>query len=192
MRVACYIRVSTGAQNLEGQKAAIQDWCNHHNIENITWYEDVESASSVNRSNLKKLQKDITMGQVDTVVIWKLDRLARSQIEGINLISDWCDRGVRLISVTQNVDLSGTIGHMIAGLLFGIAEIELSYIRERQAIGIEQAKKRGVYKGRLKGTTKAKPERAKSLLNKGLELPEIAKSLGVSERTVHRYIKEAA
>jgi DNA invertase Pin-like site-specific DNA recombinase len=95
---------------------------------------------------------------------------------------------VRVVSVTQQIDLSGTIGHLIASLLFGIAEIEHQHIKERQAAGIAVAKKRGIYTGRKQGTTKAKPERARVLHAKGLKPQEIARALSVSERTIFRYL----
>jgi len=75
-----------------------------------------------------------------------------------------------------------------AAVLLGLAEIELEYRRERQAAGIEVAKKRGIYLGRKKGSTKCKPDRARELRDQGLSVPEIATALGVSERTAFRYI----
>jgi DNA invertase Pin-like site-specific DNA recombinase len=77
---------------------------------------------------------------------------------------------------------------MVASVLFGLAEVELEYRRERQAAGIRVAQARGVYRGRQRGTTKARPERARAPRERGLTLPEIAKALGVSERTVFRYL----
>jgi DNA invertase Pin-like site-specific DNA recombinase len=121
-------------------------------------------------------------------VVWKLDRLARSLKEGVNVLADWCNRGVRVIAVTQQIDLSGPVGHLIASLLFGIAEIELQHVKERQAVGIALARKRGVYAGRRSGTTKAAPSRARALKNQGLTIIEIAKALGVKERTVYNYL----
>ena len=59
------------------------------------------------------------------MVVWKLDRLARSLEEGVNVLADWCQREVRMIAITPQIDLSGPVGHLIASLLFGIAEIEL-------------------------------------------------------------------
>lgn len=56
--------------------------------------------------------------------------------EGINVPSSLCKAGVRGVSVTQQIDLSGTAGHLVAGVLLGIAEIELGNIKERQAAGI--------------------------------------------------------
>ncbi len=80
-------------------------------------------------------------------------------------------------------------GRLVAALLMGLAEIEWEYRKERQSAGIEVAKKKGVYKGRKQGTTKKKPQRAIQLRDKGLTAPEIATALGVSERTVFRYLE---
>ena len=108
---------------------------------------------------------------------------------GIGVLSDWLSKGIRFVSVTQGFDFAGTIGKMIAALLFGVAEMEQETRRERQAAGIGVAKQNGVYTGRKSGTTKAKPDRAKQLRHRGLSVAEIAKSLGVSTRSVHRYLK---
>ena len=134
------------------------------------------------------MQDAIFAGEIDTVVVWKLDRLARNLKEGVNVLADWCQRGVRVISITQQVDLSGSVGNLIASLLFGIAEIELQHSKERQAIGIALAKKRGVYTGRRLGTTKATPARARALRKQKLTIPEIAQALGVKQRTVYNYL----
>jgi len=95
---------------------------------------------------------------------------------------------VRVIAITQQIDLSGPVGNLIASLLFGIAEIELQHSKERQAIGIALAKKRGVYTGRRLGTTKAMPARARALRKQKLTIPEIAQALGVKQRTVYNYL----
>jgi DNA invertase Pin-like site-specific DNA recombinase len=80
---------------------------------------------------------------------------------------------------------------MVASVLFGLAEIEWEYRCERQAAGIAVAKAQGVYHGRQKGTTKAQPQRAATLRQWGLTVMEIATALGVSERTVFRYLMAA-
>jgi DNA invertase Pin-like site-specific DNA recombinase len=135
-----------------------------------------------------RLQRAITAGTVTTVVIWKLDRLVRRRQDGINLLTDWCARNVRVVAATQQIDLSGPVGRMVASVLFGLAEIKWEYRRERQAAGIAVAKARGGYRGRRKGTTKAKPQRAQALRQTGLTVPEIARALGIGERTVFRYL----
>ena len=125
-------------------------------------------------------------------MVWKLDRLSRRLRDGINLLADWCARGVRVVAVTQQIDLSGTVGRMVASVMFGLAEIELEYRRERQTAGIALAKRKGVYKGRRRGTTKAQPARARELLAHGLTVSEIANALAISKRTVFRYLSEAS
>ncbi len=77
---------------------------------------------------------------------------------------------------------------MVASVMFGLAEIEMEYRRERQIAGISVAKQAGVYKGRKKGTTKGKPERAQGLKKQGLSIEEIANAMAVSKRTVFRYL----
>src|SRR5688500_13081198 len=138
---------------------------------------------------LNALHEAIFAGTIRMVVVWKLDRIARSMREGINTLSGWCECGVRVVSVTQQIDLSGTVGHLVAGVLFAVAEIELEHVRERQAAGVALAKQRGIYKGRKSGTTKADPQRARELRQKGMKLPEIAQAQGVDKRTVSRYLK---
>jgi len=102
------------------------------------------------------------------LIVGLYDRLARRQQDGINLLEDWCARNVRVVVVTQQIALNGAVGRMVASVLFGLAEIEWEYRRERQAAGIAVAKARGVYRGRRKGTTKAKPHRARALRQTGL------------------------
>lgn len=68
--------------------------------------------------------------------------------DGINTLCDWVDNGVRVVSVTQQLDLSGTVGKNVAIVLFGVAEIHVANIRDRKSVGIAAAKAQGVYKGR--------------------------------------------
>jgi DNA invertase Pin-like site-specific DNA recombinase len=126
------------------------------------------------------------------VVVFKIDRIARRLREGLDILCDWCDRGVRFVSVTQQVDLSGAVGRMMAAVMLGLAEIEWEYRKERQAAGIAVAKRNGVYQGRKPGTTKSRPDRAIALRDKGLTAGEIATAMGVSLRTVFRYLETSA
>jgi len=185
---AAYIRVSTGEQKTDLQRAEIEAWAKAHRLKGVCWYEDKLSGKDTRRPGLDALRRDIFAGKVKTVIVWKLDRLARSKRDGERLLADWCTRGVRVVSVTQEIDLSGVVGQIVASVLLGLGEIELGNIRERQAAGIELAKKSGVYRGRKPGTTKAKPARAKELRRRGLTLGEIGNSMGVSESTAKRYV----
>ena len=189
MSMAVYIRVSSPkGQKTDSQRVELEAWLKRQRVKGARWFEDRESATTLQRDAFQKLQVAIFAGEIDTEVVWNLDRQARSLKEGVNVLADWCQRGVRVIAVTQQIDLGGPVGHLIASLLFGIAEIELQHARERQAIGIALAKKRGVYGGRRKGTTKAAPSRARAMRKQRLTVPEIAQALGVKERTVYNYL----
>ena len=190
MSTGVYIRVSSPkGQKTDSQRAELEAWLRRHRLTAVQWFEDRDSATNMQRDAFQKLQAAIFAGKVTAVVVWKLDRLARSLKEGVNVLADWCQRGVRVIAITQQIDLSGPAGHLIASLLFGIAEIELQHVKERQAIGIALARKRGVYTGRKPGTTKAKPSRARALKKQGLTIAEIAQALSVKERTVYHYLR---
>ena len=192
--IGVYIRVSSHSQKSDSQHGEIRRWlrAHGHDLETVQWFEDTETGATLTRSGFIRLQEEIFAGTVKMVVVWKLDRIARSMREGINTLSRWCELGVRVVSVTQQIDLSGTVGHLVAGVLFAIAEIELQHVKERQAVGIALAKQRGVYKGRKPGATKAKPQRARELRDKGMTLPEIAQALHVDKLTVSRYLKQGS
>ena len=188
--MACYCRVSTRRQKVDSQKADIQRWLTGHAVppSTVQWFEDVDSGTTLARPAFARLQQGIFLGTITTVVVWKLDRISRRQHEGINLLAAWCERGVRVVVITQQLDLSGAVGRLVAGVLFGLAEIEYEYRQERQAAGIAVAKRHGRYHGRAKGTTKAQPARAQLLYARGLTVVEVMQALQISRRTVYRYL----
>ena len=194
MTIAAYVRVSGRHQKDDSQRAEIQKWMDANGIDpkQVEWYADKESGTTMKRPAFEKLQADIFHGKVKSVILWKLDRLSRRLRDGITTLADWAERGLKIVVVTQQLEFNGAVGRTLAALLMGLAEIEWEYRKERQLAGIEVAKNRGVYKGRQIGTTKAKPKRAIELRDKGLSAPEIATALGVSERTVFRYVGRKA
>lgn len=194
MKVACYVRTSTRRQKDDSQRNEIQKWLAANGIDGqqVEWYADKESGTTLQRPEFERLQGDIFHGHVKTVVLWKLDRLSRRLKDGVNILADWCEKGLKVVVVTQQLEFNGAVGRTLAAVMLGLAEIELEYRRERQSAGIEVAKRQGKYQGRKKGTTKNKPKRAKELKDKGLTVAEISQALGVSQRTVFRYLGNEA
>ena len=195
MTIAAYVRVSSKRQKDDAQRAEIQKWLDANGIDpkQVEWYADKETGRTMKRPEFDRLQKDIFNGKVKCVILWKLDRLSRRLKDGVITLADWAERGLKIVVVTKQLEFNGAVGRTLAALLMGLSEIEWEYRKERQQAGIAVAKKKNIYKGRKAGTTKGKPDRAKELKAKGLNAPEIATALGVSERTVFRYLdKEAA
>lgn len=192
-KVAAYIRVSTVSQNLDSQKKAIEGWLSGHNLK-AEFYEDKSTGDNLDRPAFEQLQRDIFNGKISTVVVFKLDRLSRSLKDGIAVLTNWLEKNVRVVSVTQQLDFSGATGKLIASVLFAVAEIEQETRKERQKAGIEVAKENGMYKGRSKGATSKKNNRARifELLDSGLKVAEVATALGITRVTVYRAIKERA
>jgi DNA invertase Pin-like site-specific DNA recombinase len=191
---AVYIRVSTASQNEAGQKKEIERWLDGNSVDrrNVKWYLDKSTGDNLNRPEFERLQKDIFNGLVKSVVVYKLDRLSRSLRDGINTLTDWLEKGIRLVSTTQQLDFAGVTGKLIAAVLLAIAEMEQQTRRERQAAGIAVAKSNGIYKGRKKGATKAGIDtaRAAQLREQGLTFSEIAAALKVSVSSVRRYLRQ--
>lgn len=184
-----YIRVSTAGQNEAGQRAEIERWLANHGIHDVRWFIDKRTGDNLKRPAFEKLQAAIFAGEVKTVVVWKLDRLSRSLQDGINTLIDWCKAGVRVVSVTQQLDFAGVTGQLVASVLFAVAQMETETRRERQAAGIRVAKQAGKYTGRKPGSTKADPARALALRAKGNTVDEIGKALDVGRATVYRLLK---
>jgi len=187
MKTACYVRVSTVGQNEGGQRRELERWLAGHGVTEVTWYVDQKSGDSLDRPEFKKLQAAVFAGEVDTIVVYKLDRVSRSLADGINTLVAWCKAGVRVVSVTQQLDFNGATGQLVASVLFAVAAMEQETRRERQAAGIAAAKDRGVYKGRRAGSRKAAPARVLELRERGMSDAEIAKLLDISKTSVWRY-----
>lgn len=118
---AVYIRVSTKDQNPESQRAEVQAYLDRAGIK-AKWFEDKKTGTTLNRPGFNRPQHAVRAGQVQTVIVWKIDRIARTLYHGIQVVSEWLAADVWLISITESFDLSGLQGQLIASLLFTFAE----------------------------------------------------------------------
>lgn len=187
-KIAVYIRVSTLDKQDNGllsQEQALMEYCHNHGFQDddIKAYRDRMSGGNIDRPQLKKLQQDIFRGRISTVVVWKLDRLSRSLKDGINLLVDWLDKGIRVVAVSQQFDFSGTVGKLIASVLLGIAEMERQNIRENIVRGMRAAAERGVKIGGSEQRILA--DDILRLKEEGYNMSCIAKELKCSRQTLY-------
>jgi len=184
MHVAAYIRVSTLDQQKgqASQEHAIRQWLTGHGITGVVWYRDKLSGGTTKRPAFAQLQRAIFNGQVQTVVCWKLDRLSRSMRDGVNTLTDWIERDVRVVAVAQQLDFSGTVGQMVAGILFALAQMERENLRENTKRGLAAARAKGVQLGRR---PKLFAGDIQALQAQGLTMSAIARQLGKSRQALY-------
>ena len=189
-KTAVYLRVSSKSQKVASQKREIQRFLDGRRMTDVRWFVDEgASGKSLDRPALQQLRTAVFNGEVDTIVTYALDRIARNALEGMNLLADWLKAGVRLIVITLQMDFNGDVGQMVASLLFHIAQMERNRIRERQAAGIAAAKANGKrWGGRKRGSFKVDPAKVRELAGKGLNQTDIARALGCHRRTITRML----
>ncbi len=171
-QTAVYVRVSTTDQKHDSQMYELERYIKAHGLKRIKYYTDKASGGSLDRPGMDKLRADIFKGEVSRVLVYKIDRLARSLKDGVALLTDWLERGVQVTSVTQQIDISGTVGKMLLSILLGFAEMERETLRERVRTGIAARKAKGLHHGRQKGDTGHKWNPAKRKVD-----PALARSL---------------
>ena len=188
---AVYIRVSTLKQEsgLDSQEASLLEYCRNHSITNYKIYKDRQTGGNLDRPSLKQLQDDIFKGRVSTVVCWKIDRLTRNLRDGVNLLTDWLEKDIRIIAIQQNFDLTGVIGKMIMSLLLGLAEAELMNIRTNISRGIKRAQDKGIKIGG------SEPQydysHITALRSQGMNVSQISRHLGCARQTVYYALKQS-
>lgn len=124
----------------------------------------------------------------DTLVVTKLDRLARSVVHMGEIVAKLEAKGVALRIEAMGVDTSTSTGKLMLNVLASVAQFEREMTLERQREGIAKAKGEGKYKGR-KPTARAKAEEVLSLSEAGLSMGKIADKLGIGKGSVHRILK---
>ena len=124
----------------------------------------------------------------DILVVTKLDRLARSMRDLMNIVDKIQERQASLRIVAMNLDTTTPTGRLMLSMLGCVAQFEREMMLERQREGIAKAKAEGLYKGR-KPTAMAKADDVKALAAKGMGATEIAKTLGIGRASVYRALE---
>jgi len=150
--------------------------------------EQVSSVDVVSRAQLAEALAFARDG--DTLVVTKLDRLARSVAHLVGILGQLEAKGVALRILSMGIDTATPTGKLMLTILGGVAEFEREIMLERQREGIAKAKAEGKYKGRAP-TARAKAEEVLRLHGEGVGGTEIAKRLGIGRASVYRILEEA-
>jgi DNA invertase Pin-like site-specific DNA recombinase len=154
--VALYCRVSMtdGSQTTENQKIRLIEYAEKNNY-SYDLYEETESTRKT-RPVKQALLGKLRAGAYNSVIIFKLDRWARSSMELILDTKELIDKGIGFISVSDNLDFSTASGKLHFQILSAFAEFERELIRERTMEGLRRAKLQGKQSGRPKGSKDTK------------------------------------
>ena len=138
---AIYMRVSTSQQTARGQKTDLKRWIEvQEENGRVVWYEDQATGRNMDRPGWQKLAAEIERGQVEKLVVWRLDRLGRTASGLCKLFEDLQDKKVRLISLKDSIDLGTPSGRLIANVLASVAAYETEVRGERVKAGQEAAR----------------------------------------------------
>lgn len=155
MKIArLYLRVSTREQHLEGysiqaQKERLISYCKAKDyiIEDI-YIDGGYSGSNLNRPAMNKLLQDIETKETDIVVVYKLDRISRSQKDTLFLIEDvFLEKDISFVSMQESFDTDTPFGRAMVGILSVFAQLERENIKERSMMGKEERAKEGLWGG---------------------------------------------
>lgn len=185
MKNVIYTRVSTSDQSCDAQLLELRNYCALKKIAVSEEITDVISGSKSSRAGLDRLMADVRAGRVKTIIVVKLDRLARSLSHFAQLIGELNDLKVSLIVPGQNIDTSESnpASRFTITILAAVAELERDLIRERTKAGLAVARANGKVLGRPSTAlpTLAEQERIVAVWrtkNGGGNYRELAEALG--------------
>lgn len=179
-----YSRVSTRDQKPHLQLDALRE----AGCERI--FEETVSGAKRERPELQAALDFMRSG--DTLVIWKLDRLARSTHQLLETVERLLQRGIGLKALTQDIDTTTAGGRLIFTVFGAIAEFEREIIRERTCAGLDAARARGRKGGRPRVLSEKNLKEARALLtDPDITVEDVARRLGVGSSTLYRYLPAA-
>jgi len=180
MRIG-YARVSTEDQSLDLQIDALKRW----QCDKI--FTDRASGANCDRSGYKD-----ALGALqprDTLVVWRLDRLARSMWELVETVKNLNECEINFLSLCEYIDTSSAFGELILHLMGALAHFERALIIERTRAGMAAAKARGVTFGRKPAVDEMMLKEARFLIRYGMSVTDAATQLGIGSSTLYRYLQ---
>lgn len=177
-----YARVSTIGQSLDVQLAKL----NEYGCDQI--FKDKLSGTTADRPSLKECRNYVRKG--DSLVITKLDRLARSTFHLTQISEELKLKGVDLVVLDQNIDTSTPTGKLLFNMLASIAEFETEIRKERQMEGIAKAQEKGVQFGRKAKLTDTEIQNLRKERAQGVKISDLMNRYSLSKASVYRLLSQ--
>jgi len=153
----CRVSLSNGSQTTENQRIRLVEYATKNNL-TYDIYEEEESTRKT-RPVKQALMERLRNHEYEAVIVYRLDRWARSSTELILGAKELLDKGIGFISVSDNLDFNSATGKLHFAILSAFAEFERELIRERTIEGLRRAKMQGKRPGRPKGSKDTKKRR---------------------------------
>jgi len=187
-KVALYLRVSTNQQTTENQKLELEAYCKRQGWVIAKTYDDSGlSGKNDARPALQQMLVDASQGKFSVVACWKIDRIARSTINLLQILQQLRSVGVDFCATTQAIDTTNSAGRMLLVFIGAIAEFERETVVERVRSGLNRARANGVKLGRPRVGFDVK--KALELRQRGLGYKQIAKEMGIPRTTIFRTLQ---
>lgn len=180
MALVGYARVSSVGQSLAVQLDKL------HHCDKV--YEEKKSGVAGKRPRLEACLEYVREG--DTLVVTRLDRLARSTLHLCQIAAELQRKQVNLQVLDQNIDTGDATGRLLFHMLGAIAQFETEIRAERQMDGIQKAKAQGVQFGRQKRLTSAQIAELQQKRKQGALIKTLMQEYGLSKASVYRYLNE--
>lgn len=186
-RVGLYCRVSTADQNVDMQTVELRQYAEARGWTIVETFEDHGfSGKNTARPGLKALIDAASKRRIDVVLVWKLDRFARSLTDLVNMIELLTDCGVEFVSLRDAIDLTTSQGRLMLHLLGAFAQFERDLIGSRVRAGLANARRNGKRLGRPQTRN---DNAIRSLRAKGMSIRAIAAKLSISKAAVQRSLE---
>ena len=180
MTVYGYARISTGHQKFDSQIDALKAY----GVEKI--FTETESGLNEKRPVLSELLRTVKYG--DTIVVFKLDRIARGIQHLLKLVDFFTQEEIHFISIENHIDTNTPTGRLLFIIMGAFAEMEATLIRERVIAGLNAARNNGVKLGRPSPTKKI--EHAITLyIESNLTVKQISETCDISTPTLYKHLK---
>ncbi len=175
-----YARVSSRGQSLAVQLEKLSG-CDKV-------FQEKESGTNSNRPKLKECLRYLK--EDDTLIITKLDRLARSTLHLCQIADELTSKGIGLQVLDQSIDTSSSSGRLLFNMLGAIAQFETEIRAERQADGIQKARSQGVLFGRVAKVTEEQVQEIRKKRKNGTLIRELMREYSLSKPSIYRYLKD--